>query len=167
VHGLRLTYNLPGVRIEFTKSRARRNRFTEEVELASVEMGRILRFYAYKSQEWLARAKTMATGPRAEAHQAYAHRQASMYSNLRAHCATLWKDVPAYIKRMQDIIDNPRLAAPGEFDRSASSRGRTFKKAGEPTGIVVDEEVTIVVDKGGAIVVDEVDREASMVVDDV
>jgi hypothetical protein len=108
----------------------------------------------------------MATGPRAEAHQAYAHRQAAMYLNLRAHCATLWKDVPAYIKRMQHIIDNPRLAAPGEFDRSASSRSRTFKKAGEPTGIV-DEEVTIMVDKGGAIVVDEVDREASMVVDNV
>jgi len=67
------------------------------------------------------------TESRAEAHQAYAHRQASMYLKLRAHCATLWKDIPAYIKRMQNIIKNPQLANPGEFDRSTSSRNQTFK----------------------------------------
>ena len=143
-----LTYNPTGVRVEFAKSRARCNRFIEEVELASVEMGRVLRFYAYKSQEWLTRAETTTwpamTGPRAEAHWAYAHRQSSMYSDLRTHCATLWKDVPAYIKRMQDVIEDPQLAAPGEFDRSASSRSQTLDSRNP---VVVDEESAIIVDE--------------------
>jgi hypothetical protein len=66
------------------------------------------------------------TSSQAEAHQAYAHHQALIYLSLQAHCATLWKDIPVYLKRMQDIIADPRLADPGEFDQSTSSRNRTF-----------------------------------------
>lgn len=124
------TYRLAGVRVEFTKSRARANRFTEEVELATVEMGRILQFYSFKSQEWLARAATMSPSmmeSQAEGHRAYAHRQSAMYLSLRTHCASVWKDIPAYITRMRGIIDNPQLAMPGEFDRSSSARKRTFE----------------------------------------
>jgi hypothetical protein len=117
------TYRLAGVRIEFTKSRARANRFTEEVELTTVEMGRILQFYSYKSQEW----STRATESQGEGHRAYAYRQAAMYSSLQTHCATLWKDIPAYIARMQRIVDDPQLAMPGEFDRSTSARNRAFE----------------------------------------
>jgi hypothetical protein len=85
-------------------------------------MARILRFYTYNFSEWSTRAET-ARWPamkksRAEAHRAYAHRQASMFLGLRECCATLWKDIPDYIKRMQDIIHYPRLADPGEIDRS-------------------------------------------------
>jgi hypothetical protein len=117
------TYCLTGVRIEFTKSRARANCFTEEVELTTVEMGRILRFYSYKSQEWSARA----TESKSEGHRAFAHRQAAVYLSLRTRCITLWKDIPAYIARMQSIVDDPQLAVPGEFDRSTSARNRAFE----------------------------------------
>ena len=102
--------------MEFAKSRARANRFTEEVQLAFTEMGRILKFYAHKSEEWLARAETAAD----EGYWAYAHRQAAMYLSLRTRCIALWQGVPDYVGRMQNIIQNPHLAAPGEFDRSTS-----------------------------------------------
>jgi hypothetical protein len=98
----------------------------EEVELGSEEMTSILKFYAYKAQEWTTRGETTPemTSSQAEAHKAYAHRQAAMYLSLQAHCATLWRDIPAYIKRMQDIIENPQLADPGEFDGMTSSKNQ-------------------------------------------
>jgi hypothetical protein len=98
------------------------------VQLSGEEMKHILLFFAYKSNEWARRGETTTwlqlSQAQAEAHCAYAHRQASMYSSLHAHCATLWKDIPAYIRRMQDIIKNPRLADPGEFDQSMASKSR-------------------------------------------
>ena len=96
----------------------------EEVELGSEEMTRVLKFYAYKVQEWTTRGETTPemTSFQADAQRAYAHRQASMYLSLQARCATLWRDVPAYINRMQDIIRNPQLAGPGEFDGTTSSK---------------------------------------------
>ena len=118
------TYCLTGVHIEFAKSRAQANRFTEEVELTTVEMGRILRFYAYKSQEW----STRAMGSQDEGHRAFAHCHAAMYSSLRTHTMTLWKNVPAYIARMQRIVDDPQLAVPGEFDWSTSARNQAFER---------------------------------------
>ena len=111
------------MRIEFAKSRARAARFTEEVELCNEEMARTIRFYQARSQEWERRAQM--SPDQAEAHKAYAHRQSSIYDNLRSHCADLWKEVPAHIKRMQMIIENPALAEPGEFDRSTASKGKS------------------------------------------
>ncbi|KAF8170553.1 hypothetical protein BJ912DRAFT_933216 [Pholiota molesta] len=103
-----------GVRIEWAKSRARANRFTEEVSLLTEEMMRVQRFFAWKASDWESKADVTAwqsgdsmSEMRAEGLIAYAKRQAGMY---------LWKDVPAYIARMQAIIFDPSLALPGEFD---------------------------------------------------
>jgi hypothetical protein len=116
------------------------------VELGSEEMTRILKFYAHKAHEWMTRAQTAP----AEGHQAYAHRQASIYLSLQARCATLWKDIPAYLKRMQDIIADPRLADPGEFDHSTSSRNRTFDGGQTMVGV---EDINQTLESAEAMVV--------------
>ncbi len=105
--------------MEFAKSRAHANRFTEEVQLAFTKMNRILKFYAHKSEEWLTHAETAAD----EGYRAYAHRQAAMYLSLWTRCIALWQGVPEYVGRMQNIIQNPHLAAPGEFDPSTLLKG--------------------------------------------
>ena len=46
-----------GVRIEWCKSRARASRFTEEVALLVEEMHRVLRFFDWKVQDWLAKGE--------------------------------------------------------------------------------------------------------------
>jgi hypothetical protein len=113
----------------------------EEVELGSEEMTRVLKFYAYKAQEWRTRGETTPemTSFRAEAHKAYANRQAAIYSSLQTRCATLWRDVPAYIKRMQDIIENPQLADPGEFDGTTSSKNQTFGSGSTDSMVIVED----------------------------
>ena len=67
------------------------------------------------------------SNPQKEGHCAYAARQAAMFKSLRAKCIELWKDVPAYMTRMTEIMENPELAEPEEFDRSSASQARTSK----------------------------------------
>lgn len=124
---------ITGVRIEWSKSRARAHRFTEEVQLLSTEMSRILCFFNFQAEEWERRGRlekwdvTGMSGPQREGHCAYAARQATMFKGLRAKCIELWKDLPAYMTRMTEIVENPDLAEPGEFDRSSASQARTSK----------------------------------------
>ena len=58
---------------------------------------------------------------RTEGYTAYAKRQAALYRSLRRHFISLWGGVPAHVKRMQEIIDNPAFAEPGEFDDSTAA----------------------------------------------
>lgn len=112
-----------GVRIEWSKSRARASRFAEEVCLLAEEMNRVLRFLKWKAEDWQAKSEAKSwpeesqdSRARAEGHRAYAHRQASISDALSRHFRDLWKDLPAHILRMQEIIADPTLAKPGEFD---------------------------------------------------
>lgn len=76
---------------------------------------------------------------RAEGHRAYAERQASIYHKLGEHCKALWKDVPSHVLRMQEIISDPTLAKPGEFDGSSASktRARNALRTAANTGSVL------------------------------
>ena len=89
------------------------------------EMHRVLRFFNWKVQDWLAKGELnswpgLFSEMRAEGLQAYAHRQATLYRGLAQNCLTLWQDIPAHVARMQAIISNPSLAKPDEFDRARS-----------------------------------------------
>ncbi|KAF8170968.1 hypothetical protein BJ912DRAFT_860833 [Pholiota molesta] len=116
-----------GVRIEWAKSRARADRFTEEVSLLTEEMMRVQRFFAWKANDWdskgaiVLESSRMPESPmRTEGWIAYAKRQAAMYRALILHFSSLWKDVPAYVARMDAIVNDPSIALPGEFDTTKS-----------------------------------------------
>ncbi|KAF8166405.1 hypothetical protein BJ912DRAFT_1025886 [Pholiota molesta] len=87
------------VRIEWAKSRARANRFTEEVLLLTEEMMRVERFFAWKANDWELKADMIGRPPdvslssmRIEGWVAYAKRQAAMYRSLITHFRFLWQD---------------------------------------------------------------------------
>ena len=111
-----------GTRVEWCKSRARADRFTEEVSLLTEEMLWVLRYLEWKEKDWKAKGDQSARGPMSnmetEGYRAYAERQGAVFRSLRNHFMTLWKDLPAHVSRMQDIIKNPSLALPGEFTGS-------------------------------------------------
>ena len=112
---------ITGVRVEWAKSRARANRFTEEVRLLLEEMKRIELFLQYKANDWEKKGE-IATDPststaRREGLTAYAKKQATFYRELKRKFLWLWKDVPSYVSRMQDIIANPSVAREGELDK--------------------------------------------------
>lgn len=100
-----------GVRVEWCQSRARAHRFTEEVELLTEEMARILRFFQWKANDWQVKGNIMASqqrpAPLLEAYTAYAERQAAIYVGLGKHFNTLWADLPAHVARMRLLISNP------------------------------------------------------------
>ena len=54
--------------------------------------------------------------------------------NVRQHYICLfddtsshWEGVPAHLMRMQEIIENPALADPGEFDNSTAAGSKHSK----------------------------------------
>lgn len=91
------------------------------------EMGRVIRFLEWQEKDWKQKGNTENWAPmsdmREEGHRAYAERQAALRRKIRDHFADLWKDLPAYVKRMQDIIEDPSLAEPNEFERGGRTKG--------------------------------------------
>jgi len=81
------------LRVEWTTSFARLERWNEEVELLQEEMRRVVAFLDWRSQDWLARVEA----PRGDLTpdirsgvNAYAKKQAAVYRNLAASFAKLW-----------------------------------------------------------------------------
>jgi len=104
---------------------------------------RVLRYFSWRSEFWRKRVSTSAwplmSEARADGHRAYAERQAAMYQNLREHCKELWKDFPSHVLRMQEVIADPSLAKPGEFDGSSASktRAKNSSRTAATTGSVL------------------------------
>ena len=44
-------------------------------------------------------------------------KQATFYRDLQQKFLWLWKDVPSYVSRMQEIIANPSVARLGELEK--------------------------------------------------
>ena len=93
--------------------------------MLSEEMVRVTRFLLSRAEEWEAKTKMIGWEAMSDMHTkgyiAYAKHQAALYQSLRQHFISLWAGVPAYVKRMQEIINNPALADPGEFDDSTAT----------------------------------------------
>ncbi|KAF5384117.1 hypothetical protein D9615_003278 [Tricholomella constricta] len=89
------------LRIEFCKSKARADRWSEEVQLLLEEMRRVLQFFESMAIKWDRRPAAMCfvskDSASVEALRAYAARQASQYHRMRAHCQHIWRFVPQYV----------------------------------------------------------------------
>ena len=82
------------LRVEWTTSFARLERWNEEVELLQEEMRRTVMFLEWKSQRWVAKVE----GPKGNSTpdiqsglNAYAKKQAAIYHNLAVSFARLWR----------------------------------------------------------------------------
>lgn len=77
---------------EWAKSRARANRWTEEVLLIKEEMRRTLTFLQWRAGWWDSKPSEWVgvTPQLKEGLQAYAHRQAEQQRNLATHFRRLW-----------------------------------------------------------------------------
>ena len=91
-----LTAITPEFRLEWSKAYARRARWNEEVALLREEMRRVLAFLKWKSNVWLRKGESefvsLTRCPhQLEGLQAYACRQAGVFSNIHNHFLGIWK----------------------------------------------------------------------------
>ena len=82
------------MRVQWTTSHARMERWVEEVELLQEEMRRVVGFLEWKSENWFAkkdiRSTTTPSGIRSGL-QAYARKQAAIYHDLAVLFSRLWR----------------------------------------------------------------------------
>ena len=82
------------LRVEWTTSFARLERWAEEVELLQEEMRRVVMFLEWKSRDWLARVEARrgnSTPDIQSGLEAYARKQAAVYRDLAVSFAKLWR----------------------------------------------------------------------------
>ncbi|KAJ7500344.1 hypothetical protein B0H11DRAFT_1714858 [Mycena galericulata] len=92
------------VRIEWAKVRARCLRWGEEVDLLEEEMGRVGRFFIWRSSWWREQVgrRKLPEGPQLEGETAYALRQAAIQKQLGDGFAHEWTTLPELIRRGRD-----------------------------------------------------------------
>ena len=82
------------MRVQWTTSHARMERWSEEVELLQEEMRRVVAFLEWKSGHWLEKQGarlTMAAPSIQSGLQAYARKQAAIHHNLAVSFSKLWR----------------------------------------------------------------------------
>ena len=129
------------LRVEWTTSYARLERWKEEVDLLQEEMRRVVAFLEWKSRDWLAKVDIPWRTPTPDVQSglgAYAKKQAAVYHDLAVSFAKLWRPtlvsyglkhswITEYMTKagvpLTDII--PALSARGifKFRLSDESRG--------------------------------------------
>lgn len=73
-------------------------------------MRRVKEYFSWEEQQWLEHAVNVehnVDGILTEGRRAYAYRQALIRSQLRAHCETLWKDIPADMAQGPGLPEGP------------------------------------------------------------
>ncbi|KAJ7495442.1 hypothetical protein FB451DRAFT_1077072 [Mycena latifolia] len=90
-----------GVRIEWAKARARRLRWSEEVDLLEEEMRRVMQFLGWRAACWREQVgvRGLPEGAQLEGETAYALGQAALQTTLAEQFAVDWKTLPELIKR--------------------------------------------------------------------
>ena len=82
------------MRVQWTTSHARLERWTEEVELLQEEMRRVVAFLEWKLEDWLGKQNARSTTTTASIKsglQAYARKQAAVYHDLAVSFSNLWR----------------------------------------------------------------------------
>ncbi|KAF8877970.1 hypothetical protein BD779DRAFT_1677037 [Infundibulicybe gibba] len=109
------------LRIEWCKSKARADRWSEEVELLREEMRRVCAFFESRAVEWERRAKYTHSVPNIlglvlptelaliQGRIAYAMNQAAQFRVMGAHCQALWRFVDGYIQSEERALIPPEL----------------------------------------------------------
>ncbi|TEB10416.1 hypothetical protein FA13DRAFT_1653193 [Coprinellus micaceus] len=106
-------YAADTVRVEWAKSRARVQRYEEEILLVKEEMRRTLRFFNWKQADWRKRWEAWGSveisQEYAEGLRAYAERQATICRNLHDSFLKKWGGVDDMVAAAQAEIVNPEL----------------------------------------------------------
>lgn len=135
-----ITDNLPALRAEWARSRARAARWAEEYELVQEEMRRVIEYLTWDAEQWegrctLRKDDSSAMDILSEGLNAYANKQASIRRRLQRQFTTRW---------------HPHLIASGEQPAwlSADSRldhcmpQQQAPGAGAVTSSTMDSSVT-------------------------
>ncbi|KAG6848454.1 hypothetical protein H0H93_016828 [Arthromyces matolae] len=89
------------LRIEWCKSKARADRWKEEVQLLREEMRRVPLFFRFRSRWWREQATQSTDGcsdePITRGMRAYALDQSAMYEAMAVHCERCWALVDSYV----------------------------------------------------------------------
>ncbi|KAF8883132.1 hypothetical protein BD779DRAFT_1444238, partial [Infundibulicybe gibba] len=109
------------LRIEWCKSKARADRWSEEVELLREEMRRVCAFFETRAVEWERRAEYSRSTPSplglslpsdlplTQGRIAYATDQAAQFRAMRTHCQILWRFVSGYIQNEWEMVIPPEV----------------------------------------------------------
>ncbi|KAG2355521.1 hypothetical protein BDR07DRAFT_1453748 [Suillus spraguei] len=95
-----------GLRIEWCKSRARANRWAEEVDLLQEEMRRVASFLSWHAGWWEEQAnrRTALAAPEQEGIEGYAKWQAALRRAMQDRFQQMWSVVPALLQSMSPAI---------------------------------------------------------------
>ncbi|KAK6974636.1 CxC2 domain-containing protein [Favolaschia claudopus] len=112
------------VRVEWSRAKARKDRWVEEVDLLREEMRRVLRFLEWRAMWWeQKRSVTHSVSADIRAGlQAYAARQASLARRLAFRFKQIWNNSAAAAVRLA-LEDDERMAASMEDETVASGEG--------------------------------------------
>lgn len=123
--------DIPSARkIEWAKSRARANRYQEEIQIVKEEMSRTLRSFVWKEAQWKERAVAKVNAgivvapEHAEGLRAYSERQARIWRGFHDKCQKRWSGVPEAIKRARMEAKDPKLL----WERKEEERRRVALK---------------------------------------
>ncbi|RXW16131.1 hypothetical protein EST38_g9723 [Candolleomyces aberdarensis] len=115
--------------VEWGKSRARAQRYQEEIQLVQEEMDRTLRFFVWKAADWRSKGIAPRTKPisteYAEGLKAYAERQAALCKSLSNSFKSQWTGVPGLVKSAKEEMEQPELF----YQRKQRDYERRNKKA--------------------------------------
>jgi hypothetical protein len=128
------------IRVEWGKSRARAQRYQEEIKLVEEEMNRTLRFFDWKAADWRKKGAPMSMEPLppgyAEGLRAYAERQAALCQSLRDSFEKQWKGVPALIQTANEEMQRPELfyqRKQREFEQRKKKTDKIFTMSSMPS----------------------------------
>ncbi|KAJ6518333.1 hypothetical protein C8R47DRAFT_1205389 [Mycena vitilis] len=138
------------VRVEWSKAKARKERWEEEVELLREEMKRVLRFLRWRAQWWETRRGTRRTNVSQELRgglEAYAARQAAGAREIARRFKTSWDTSAATAVRMAVRDDAALEAGMTAFVRS---EGEGEGQAPVATATNAEQEGAGNAEEGGA-----------------
>jgi hypothetical protein len=137
-----------GLRVEWAKTRAKANRWAEEVDLLEEEMRRILVFLEWKAQWWRALRDGRPTVEGEELREgllAYAERQAVIQDEMKARFSKDWTHVPTWIAMGREGVAafTAEAGAAEEEDRDAESGEDTGDDRDEPVPLLARNPVAV------------------------
>ncbi|KAJ7705153.1 hypothetical protein B0H16DRAFT_1482433, partial [Mycena metata] len=114
------------VRVEWSKAKARKERWEEEVDLLREEMKRVLRFLQWRSVWWELRrtSREQVSRELASGLEAYAVRQAALHRNIARKFKTAWETSAETAVRMAVREDTLLMEGMQAFARMESVAGR-------------------------------------------
>ncbi len=121
---------LENVKVEWARSKARAERWGEEVLLLKEEMRRVVEYFEWKATWWRAQPARRSDAPTAVRRglSAYAEYQASVFERIAEHCARRW--VP-YLRQRGETM--PAWSARYQVPDPAQRRAQESVRVSQPS----------------------------------